>query len=126
MTWTAEELEEMRQADEEIERDFALTQEDLVRSRAMDREAALQRMDNRAASIAAKNRAWYAANRDKVAAQYRAWYEANRDKVAAQKRAWYAANRDKVAAKNRAYREANRGKRAQKNPPIDSTDKGEG
>ena len=96
MTWTAEELEEMRQADEEIERDFALTQEDLVRSRAMDREAALQRMDNRAASIAAKNRAWY------------------------------AANRDKVAAKNRAYREANRGKRAQKNPPIDSTDKGEG
>ena len=126
MTWTAEELEEMRQADEEIERDFALTQEDLVRSRAMDREAALQRMDNRAASIAAKNRAWYAANRDKVAAKNRAYREANRDKIAAQKRAWYAANRDKVAAKNRAYREANRGKRAQKNPPIDSTDKGEG
>lgn len=45
MTWTAEELEEMRQADEEIERDFALTQEDLVRSRAMDREAVLQRME---------------------------------------------------------------------------------
>ena len=111
MTWTAEELEEMRQADEEIERDFALTQEDLVRSRAMDREAALQRMDNRAASITAKNRA------------YR---EANRDKIAAKNRAWYAANRDKVAAKNRAYREANRGKRAQKNPPIDSTDKGKG
>ena len=86
----------MRQADEEIERDFALTQEDLVRSRAMDREAVLQRMDNRAASIAA------------------------------QQRAWYAANRDKVAAKNRAYRVANRGVRAQKNPPIDSTDKGEG
>ena len=86
----------MRQADEEIERDFALTQEDLVRSRAMDREAALQRMDNRAASIAAQNRAYREANRDKIAAQRRAWYEANR------------------------------GKRAQKNPPIDSTDKGEG
>ena len=97
MTWTAEELEEMRQADEEIERDFALTQEDLVRSRAMDREAALQRMDNRAASIAAQKRAWYAANRDKIAAQKRAWYEANRDKVAAQRRAWYEANRGKRA-----------------------------
>lgn len=86
----------MRRADEEIERDFALTQEDLVRSRSMDREAVLQRMDNRAASIAAQKRAWYEANRDKVAAKNRAWYEANRDK------------------------------RAQKNPPIDSTDKGEG
>ena len=111
MPWTAEELEKMRRADEEIERDFALTQEDLVRSRTMDREAVLQRMDNRAASIAAQKRAWYDANRDKVAAQHRAWYEANRDKV---------------AAKQRAYREANRGKRAQKNPPVDSTDKGEG
>ena len=101
----------MRQADEEIERDFALTQEDLVRSRAMDREAVLQRMDNRAASIAAQQRAYREANRDKVAAQKRAWYEANRDKVSAKYRAWY---------------EANRGKRAQKNPPVDSTDKGEG
>ena len=92
----------MRQADEEIERDFALTQEDLVRSRAMDREAALQRMDNRAASIAAKNRAYREANRDKIAAKNRAYREANRDKIAAQKRAWYAANRDKVAAQKRA------------------------
>ena len=111
MPWTAEELEEMRRADEEIERDFALTQDDLVRSGALDRDAVLQRMDNRAASIAA---------------QKRAWYEANRDKVAAQQRAYREANRDKVAAKQRAYREVNRGKRAQKNPPVDSTDKGEG
>lgn len=96
MPWTAEELEEMRRADEEIERDFALTQDDLVRSRALDREAVLQRMDHRAAHIASYQRAWYEANRDKVAAQ------------------------------QRAYREANRGKRAQKNPPVDSTDKGEG
>lgn len=67
MPWTAEELEEMRRADEEIERDFALTQDDLVRSRALDREAVLQRMDNRAASIAAQQRAWYEANRLKRA-----------------------------------------------------------
>ena len=126
MPWTAEELEEMRRADEEIERDFALTQDDLVRSGALDRDAVLQRMDNRAASIAAQKRAWYEANRDKVAAQQRAYREANRDKVAAQQRAYREANRDKVAAQQRAYREVNRGKRAQKNPPVDSTDKGEG
>ena len=86
----------MRRADEEIERDFALTQDDLGRSRALDRDAVLQKMDHKMARIAAQKRAWYEANRDKVAAQQRAWYEANRDK------------------------------RAQKNPPVDSTDKGEG
>ena len=131
----------MRRADEEIERDFALTQDDLDRSRALDRDAVLQKMDRRMAHIAVQQRAWYEANRDKVAAQKRAWYEANRDKVAAQqrayreanrdkvaaqKRAWYEANRDKVAAKQLAYREANRLKSAQKNPPADNADKGEG
>lgn len=86
----------MRRADEEIERDFALTQDDLDRSRSLDRDAVIQQMDHKMANIAA---------------QQRAYREANRDKVAAQKRAWY---------------EANRLKRAQKNPPVDSTDKGEG
>lgn len=41
----------------------------------------------------------------KVAAQQKAWYEANRDRVAAQKKAWYEANRDRVAAQKKAYRE---------------------
>ena len=84
MPWTAEELEEMRRADEEIERDFALTQDDLDRSRALDRDAVLQKMDH----IAAQHRAWYEANRDKVAAKQRAWYEANRLKRAQKPPAW--------------------------------------
>ena len=96
MPWTAEELEEMRRADEEIERDFALTQDDLDRSRALDRDAVVQQMDHKMAHIAAQQRAYREANRDKVAAQKRAWYEANRDK------------------------------RARKNPPADNADKGEG
>ena len=45
-----------------------------------------------------------------VAAKQRAYYEANRDKIAAKQRAYREANRDKIAAKQRAYREANRDK----------------
>ena len=37
-----------------------------------------------------------------VAAQQKAWYEANKDKVAARKRAWYEANKDKVAARQKS------------------------
>ena len=37
-----------------------------------------------------------------VAAQQKAWYEANKDKVAAQKKAWYEANKDKVAAQQKS------------------------
>ena len=33
-----------------------------------------------------------------AAARQRAWYEANKDKVAARKKAWYEANKDRVAA----------------------------
>ena len=45
-----------------------------------------------------------------MAATQKAWYEANREKVAATKKAWYEANREKVAATKKAYREANREK----------------
>ena len=45
-----------------------------------------------------------------VAAQQKAWYEANKDKVAAQQKAYREANREKVAAQRKAYREANREK----------------
>ena len=37
-----------------------------------------------------------------VAARQKAWYEANKDKVAAQQKAWYEANKDKVAARQKS------------------------
>ena len=53
-------------------------------------------------TIAARQKAYREANKDKVAAQKKAWYEANKDKVAAQKKAWYEANKDKVAAQQKS------------------------
>ena len=78
--WTAEELEAMRLADEEIEAEFRLTNDDLAFSREMDREAMDMAKDHRERRIAAQKKAYREANREKVAAQKKAYYEANREK----------------------------------------------
>ena len=108
--FTAEELATMRLADEEIEREFRWTNEELEASRKRDRESTLDQKDFAAQKVAAQQKAYYEANREKVAAQQKAYREANRDKVAAQQKAYYEANREKVAAQQKVYREANREK----------------
>ena len=108
--FTADELAAMRKADEEIEREFRWTNEELEASRERDRVSIFDRKDVAAQKVAAQKKAWYEANREKVATQQKAWYEANREKVAAKKKAYYEANREKVAAKKKAYYEANRDK----------------
>ena len=110
MLFTSEELEELAAADAEIEANFHLTNEDLARSRALDRCTAFSRLPPEKRKQAAQQKAYREANRDKVAAQKKAWYEANRDKVAAQQKAYREANRDKVAAQKKAWYEANRDK----------------
>ena len=79
--FTPEELAEMAAADAEIEENFCLTNEDLKRSRALDKEAVLGRKDNREKKIAENQRAYYEANREKIAENQRAYYEANREKI---------------------------------------------
>ena len=110
MGFTKEELEKLRRADEEIERSFALTPEDLRRGRELDRAARLEALPHDERKVAEYKRAYYEANREKVAARQRAYREANREKVAEYQRAYYEANREKVAEYNRAYYEANREK----------------
>ena len=112
MPFTAAELEEMRRADEEIERDFHWTQEELEASRRRDRAAVFAALPPEKHRNAAYRKAYYEANRDKIAAAQKAYREANRDKIAAAQKAYYEANRDKVAAAKKAYREANRDKLA--------------
>ena len=77
-------------------------------------------------AVAARQKAWREANKDKVAARKKAWYEANKDKVAARKKAWYEANKDKVAARKKAYREANKDKVAARQKSIALARKAQG
>ena len=73
--FTPEELEAMRLADEEIERDFRWTKEELEASRKRDRDIAFKQKDASAQKVAAQQKAYYEANREKVAAQQKAYRE---------------------------------------------------
>lgn len=64
--FTPEELEAMRLADEEIERDFRITNEDLQESRALDRLAVFDKKDKKEQKVAAQQKAWYEANRERI------------------------------------------------------------
>ncbi len=127
MPFTAEELEAMRLADEEIEREFeesySAQYADAEISKWLDELAVNDTLDHKQLhnkryqrayyeehkeEIAAKMRAYYEAHRDEIAARKRAYYEAHRDEIAARKRAYYEAHRDEIAAKMRAYYEAHR------------------
>ena len=63
--FTKEELAELAAADEEIEREFRLTNDDLKNSRELDRKSKLERMDPKKRKIAENQRAYYEANREK-------------------------------------------------------------
>ena len=56
--------------------------------------------------ISATQRAYVAANREKVAATKRAYVAANREKVAATKRAYWATHRDEIKLRRMANAEA--------------------
>lgn len=112
MPFTKAELEEMRRADEEIEREFRLEQADLERSSELDRLAQFEALPFGKKKLAARQKAYYEANREKLAAQQKAYREANREKVAAQQKAYYEANREKwlvYNARKRAKRAASVG-----------------
>ena len=87
MKFTPEEIEAMRRADEEIERDFRWTNDEMAASRRRDTEAVFLRKDTRDRSIAEKQRAYYEANKDSIAEYQRAYYEANKDSIA-EKQQW--------------------------------------
>ncbi len=76
--FTPEELEELRRADEEIEADFRLTNEDLQRSKQLDRDAALESKDNKERRLAAQQKAYREANRENYNAYMREYMKKRR------------------------------------------------
>lgn len=109
--FTPEELAEMEAADAEIEAEFRLTQEDLDRSRELDREAKFRALPMGKQKVAAQQKAYREANREKVAEYQKAYYEANREKVAAQRKAYREANREQLRERARNYMREYRAKR---------------
>lgn len=109
--FTPEELAEMAAADAEIEAEFRLTQEDLDRSRELDREAKFRALPMEKQKVAAQRKAYREANREKVAAQQKAYYEANREKLAEYQKAYREANREQLRKRARNYMREYRAKK---------------
>ena len=123
--FTPEELAEMAAADAEIEAEFRLTQEDLDRSRELDREAKFRALPMEKQKVAAQRKAYREANREKVAARQKAYREANREKVAEYQKAYYEANREQLRKRARNYmREYRTKKRAAAGAGTPTTAKG--
>lgn len=69
MSFTKEELEAMRLADEEIEREFSLSVDDIAASSELDRAALYDRKSEKERKIASQQKAYRKANKDKIASQ---------------------------------------------------------
>ena len=76
--FTAAELAAMRLADEEIEREFRWTNEELEASRKRDRESTLDQKDFAAQKVAEYQKAYYEANREKINEKRRRKYREKR------------------------------------------------
>ena len=87
MGFTKEELEAMRLADEEIEREFSLSVDDIAASNELDSFALYDRKSEKERKVAAQNKAYRKANKDTIAEYQKAYREANKDKVAARRKA---------------------------------------
>ena len=79
--FTLEELEELRRADQEIEENFQITQEEINQSRKRDRESDLESLDHHQRKIAAQRAAYYEANREKINAHQREYRRRRRDEI---------------------------------------------
>ena len=110
LAFTPEELEAMRLADEEIEREFYLSIDDIAASNELDRASLYDRKSEKERKVAAQNKAYREANKDKIAEYNKAYRKANKDKIAARRKAYYEANKDNVLEYQKAYYEANKDK----------------
>jgi hypothetical protein len=77
--FTKEELVELRRADAELDEEYSLTQEDIDFSRRMDREAKLDRLDNKGRRKAAQKAAYYEANKQKLLDYQRRYRQKKRE-----------------------------------------------
>lgn len=118
MPWTPTERAEMAAADAEIEATFRLTYAEVQASEWRDLIAVCERTGRdpkaeraRRERENARNRTWYAKNREREREKARKRYEANRDEVNAKRRKWYAENRERILAQQKAHRDRKKAER---------------
>lgn len=98
----------MKAADDEIDRDFVLTDDEVKFSERMDRQSLYERKDNREKAKAkhreetnAKKRAYYQANKEKIRTQQFANYHKDRKASAAKSLYYYHKNKEEINRRRR-------------------------
>ena len=119
MAFSTEELENMRLADEEIEREWIeeATERQINDDidKWIDEMAIMDILDKRGRKSRAYQREYREAHKDEIAAYQREYYEAHKDEIAAYQREYREAHKDEIAAYRREYmREYRKGKRRRK------------
>ena len=106
--FTPEELAAMRAADEEIERDFCITPEEIQVSRERDADARYHDKDAAQKNIAQNKREYYRAHREEIARYQAEYYRTHREKIARYQVEYYRTHREEINARRREYYRAHR------------------
>ena len=77
--------------------------DDIAASNELDRSALYDRKSEKERKVAAQNKAYRKANKDRIAKYQKAYRKANKDEVAARRKAYYEANKDRIAARRNVY-----------------------
>lgn len=107
--FTKEELEAMRLADEEIDREFEETEEEIREAELRDGNLHAERSRDKWERIRERRRAYYQRNKERLTAQSRAYYQSHKAEHAARKKAYYEQHkgeyRQREMAKKKHFRE---------------------
>lgn len=107
--FTPEELEELRQADAEIEAGFVMTHEERVEINRREKKSRDLSPETRARNIE-RSKAYYREHREAVLAQQKERYRERREEMCAVRReyqrTYYATHREEILARKRAQRAA--------------------
>ena len=82
MPFTEKELEEIRKADEEIDREYRIR-----------RGGKMKKKTTRPQTLKEYHRAYYQAHREEIIAKRKKYYQENKEKIQERKRLYYQANK---------------------------------
>ena len=94
----------MRLADEEIEKHFVLSVEDLTLSQSLDKQAKLDCADVKQAKKIEYNREYRKNNAESLSRKKASWYQKNRERIRAKQAAYYLENREAILERKATYR----------------------
>lgn len=103
--FTAEELEAIRMADEDIDREVSAENRE---REAKWRKSYYQRNREK---ILARQRKWQAEHRDEINERKRLMRQANKEELREKARAYYQANKERIKQRSRAYHKEHRDER---------------